>query len=78
MFNVYVQPYGYDRPSTLSCTFLITPSQLTLFYLPFLRCLAARAALPGFGLWATCPPNSVSYFQGYLLSSNSSPSWSTL
>ena len=42
--------------STISFTFLLTPSQLTVFYLPFLRCLA-RAALSEFGLWATCPPN---------------------
>lgn len=39
-----------------SSTFQLTPGQMTLCSPPFLRCLAA---LPGFGLWAICPPNSV-------------------
>ncbi len=34
MFNVYVQPYGYDRPSIppFSFAFLLMPSQLALFF----------------------------------------------
>ena len=48
------------------------PSQLTLFYLSFLRCLAAPRFFTGIGLWATCPPESVCFFQGDLLLSNSS------
>ena len=68
-----------DLHSSRLFIFLITPSQLTLFpNLPSPHCLAARAALPGFGLWANCPPSSASYFLSHLLSSNSSPSWSTL
>ena len=32
IFNVYIQPYGYDRPSTLLYfTFTIMPGLLTLF-----------------------------------------------
>ena len=53
MFNVYMQPYGYDRPLTP------TPWRLwsslvnwPIFDLPFLRCLTARAALLVLGLWA--------------------------
>ena len=43
---------------SFSFPFLIAPRQLTPFYLPIPRCLAARAALLGFGLCAICPPGT--------------------
>ena len=75
MFNVRVQPYGYDRPTFF---FLSTDARSTdLFsFSLFLHCLAACSA--SLGLWATCPPNSVFNYQKYPLSSNSSPFRSAL
>ena len=40
IFNVYMQPHGYDRPLAFR-PFLSTPSQKSSFFSPFPRCLAA-------------------------------------
>lgn len=76
MFNVYIQPYGYDRFSTfLSFTFIILPGRndpylITISALP--RPLHYIVRIRPLGMFALLLLSLI--FRGYPLSSNSSPS----
>lgn len=69
MFNVYVQPHGYDRPYTLF-PLLITPSQLPHILSTIFALSCRPRYFTGIGLWATCLLTLSLFSQGYLLSSN--------
>ena len=64
IFNVYMQPYGYDRPLAFT-PFLSTSSQKTTFLFFFsISALSRRLYCLVIGrLWANCPPKSIFYHQ---------------
>lgn len=64
IFNVYMQLYGHERPTTpFTIQSSKPPSQLTLSQSAIFAFSRRPRCFIGIGLWATCPPSSVHYFR---------------